>query len=66
MGLSASVDSFAQIVGPLVGGIILDAWPLWMYGGLASALALGAFLMAWRRFEFQHESCSHPQQVPSV
>ena len=67
MGLSASVDSFAQIVGPLVGGIILDAWPLWMYGGLASALALGAFLMAWRRFEFQHEeSCPYPQQVPSV
>ena len=55
MGLSSSLDSFAQIVGPLVGGIFLGSLPLWMYGGLASALALGAFLMAFRRFEFGHE-----------
>jgi MFS family permease len=55
MGLSASLDSFAQITGPLVGGFILDSLPLWMYGGLASVFALGAFLMAFRRFEFHHE-----------
>ncbi len=67
MGLSASLDSFAQIVGPLVGGIVLDTLPLWTYGGLASALALGAFLMALRRFEFQHETrCPRPQQLPSA
>jgi DHA1 family tetracycline resistance protein-like MFS transporter len=55
MGVSASLDSFAQIVGPLVGGFILGSLPLWVYGSLASALALGAFLMAFKRFEFQHE-----------
>jgi DHA1 family tetracycline resistance protein-like MFS transporter len=55
MGLSASLDSFAQITGPLVGGFILDSLPLWVYGGLASGMALGAFLMAFRQFEFHYE-----------
>jgi MFS family permease len=53
MGTSASLDSFAQITGPLVGGLILDSLPLWMYGGLASAFALGAFLMGLRRLKFE-------------
>ena len=55
MGLSASLDSLAQIVGPLVGGYLLGSQPLWTYGGLASLFALGAFLMAFRRIEFQYE-----------
>jgi MFS family permease len=55
MGMSASLDSFAHIVGPLVGGFILGSLPLWMYGSLASGLALGALLMAFKRFEFQYE-----------
>lgn len=55
MGLSASLDSFAQIVGPLVGGFILDSLPLWMYGGLAGIFALGAFVMGFKRIEFPHE-----------
>ena len=53
MGMSSSLDSFAQITGPLVGGVVLGSSPLWVYGGLASALALGAFLMALKRFVFQ-------------
>ena len=53
MGTSASLDSFAQIAGPLIGGLILDSLPLWMYGGLASAFALGAFLMSLRRLELE-------------
>jgi DHA1 family tetracycline resistance protein-like MFS transporter len=55
MGLSASLDSFAQIVGPLVGGIILGSFPLWMYGGLASLFAALAFVMAFRQFELRDE-----------
>jgi len=55
MGMSASLDSFAQITGPLVGGFILDSLPLWMYGSLAGAFALGAFLMALNRLEFRYE-----------
>ena len=31
----------------------LDSLPLWMYGGLASAFALGAFLMSLRQLEFE-------------
>ncbi len=53
MGTSASLDSFAQIAGPLIGGLILDSLPLWMYGGLASAFALGAFLMSLRRLKLE-------------
>ena len=55
MGLSASLDSFAHIVGPLVGGFILGSLPLWMYGGLAGIFALGAFFMGFKRIEFPHE-----------
>jgi DHA1 family tetracycline resistance protein-like MFS transporter len=55
MGLSASLDSFAQITGPLVGGFVLDSLPLWVYGGIAGTFALGAFVMAFRRLDFQYE-----------
>jgi DHA1 family tetracycline resistance protein-like MFS transporter len=55
MGLSSSLDSFAQITGPLVGGFILGSLPLWTYGTLASLFALGAFVMALRRFVFHQE-----------
>ena len=55
MGLSASLDSLAQITGPLVGGVVLGSLPLWVYGGLASFCALGAFAMAFRHFEFYQE-----------
>lgn len=51
MGLSASLDSFAQITGPLIGGLVLDSMPLWVYGGIAATFALGAFAMAWRPLE---------------
>ena len=53
MGTSASLDSFAQITGPLVGGVILGSPHLWMYGGLASVFALGAFLMSLKRLELE-------------
>ena len=54
MGLSASLDSLAQITGPLVGGAVLGALPLWIYGGLASFFAVGAFGMAIRRLAFAY------------
>jgi DHA1 family tetracycline resistance protein-like MFS transporter len=54
MGLSASLDSLAQIAGPLIGGLVLDALPLWVYGGLASAFAMTAFVMGFRHYEFLH------------
>ncbi len=52
MGLSASLDSLAQIAGPLVGSAVLGWLPLWVYGGLASLFATGAFAMAFRHFDF--------------
>jgi DHA1 family tetracycline resistance protein-like MFS transporter len=55
MGLSASLDSFAQITGPIVGGFTLDYLPTWVYGGTASLIALTALLMGVRRLEFVQE-----------
>jgi DHA1 family tetracycline resistance protein-like MFS transporter len=56
MGLSASLDSFAQITGPLIGGLVLDTMPLWVYGGIAAFFALGAFAMAWRPLRIGDEA----------
>ena len=55
MGLSASLDSLAQILGPAIGGYILGAYPVWTYGALASVFALGAFLMLLRRISLPSE-----------
>jgi DHA1 family tetracycline resistance protein-like MFS transporter len=49
MGFSASLDSLAQILGPVIGGYVLGAYPIWTYGALASVFALGAFLMLFLR-----------------
>ncbi|MBN1976406.1 MAG: MFS transporter [Anaerolineae bacterium] len=53
MGLSASLDSFAQVTGPIVGGFTLDYLPTWVYGGAASLVALLALLMGLRRLELE-------------
>ncbi len=51
MGLSASLDSLAQIGGPLIGGYVLGAFPVWTYGSIAALFALGAFALAFRKIE---------------
>ncbi|NLG29515.1 MAG: MFS transporter [Chloroflexi bacterium] len=48
MGASVSLDNLAQVVGPIVGGAILGAWPAWVYGALASMLAVVAFVLAYK------------------
>jgi len=53
MGMSSSLDSLAQIIGPAVGGLVLGSMPLWVYGTLASAFALGAFVMSLRPLRLQ-------------
>jgi MFS transporter, DHA1 family, tetracycline resistance protein len=55
MGLSASLDSFAQIIGPLLGGVVLGSLPLWVFGGITALFAAAAFGMAWRQFDFGDE-----------
>ncbi len=53
MGLSSSLDSLAQIAGPLIGGYVLGAFPTWTYGGIAALFALGAFALAFRRIDLE-------------
>jgi MFS transporter, DHA1 family, tetracycline resistance protein len=66
MGLSTSLDSFAQIIGPLIGGIVLGSMPLWVYGGITALFAAGAFSMAWRHFDFGDELPAAVSGQPSV
>ncbi len=51
MGLSSSLDSLAQIFGPLIGGYVLGAFPVWTYGSIAAFFALGAFALAFREIK---------------
>ena len=60
MGLSASLDSFAQIAGPLIGGVVLDRTPLWVYGGITAFFALGAFAMALRPLDLGDQRAAVP------
>jgi DHA1 family tetracycline resistance protein-like MFS transporter len=55
MAYSTSLDSFAQIIGPIVGGAMLQSFdPSW-YGLWPSIFALSAFSMMFRKFEFKYE-----------
>ncbi len=66
MGLSTSLDSFAQITGPLLGGVVLDSMPTWVYGGITAGFALGAFGLAWRRFDFGDEDVGLLSSQPAI
>jgi MFS family permease len=58
MGLSSSLDSLAQIAGPIIGSVVLGYLPLYVYGGIASLFALGAFLMSFNRYDLHREPAS--------
>jgi len=66
MGASASLDNLAQIVGPIVGGAILGALPAWVYGALASALALVAFVISFRSLALAQECADTPAGQPAL
>ena len=53
MGYNASLDSVAQIIGPLLGGAILDTGKLFWYGGSAGIFASMALFMSFRDVEPQ-------------
>jgi len=64
MGASVSLDNLAQIVGPIVGGAILGALPAWVYGALASALALVAFVLSYKSLALAQERADAPVGEP--
>jgi MFS transporter, DHA1 family, tetracycline resistance protein len=46
MGISTSLDNFGQVLGPIIGGILLDQFdPIW-FGVVIGILALISFMMA--------------------
>ena len=55
MGLNSSLDSFAQIFGPLIGAYILGSLSIGWYGATAGIVAILALLFSFKKLDFSHE-----------
>lgn len=55
MGYNTSLDSLAQIMGPLISGFVLQSWNLIFYGFISGILSIAAFSMIFFKFEFKYE-----------
>jgi len=53
LGLSTSLQTLAQIVAPVTGGVLLDAVGAWAPGTVASLLMIWAGWFVWRRLASQ-------------
>jgi len=47
-GYTTTLDSLAQIVGPLLGAFLLENFDPLLYGSIMGLLALGAFVMTFK------------------
>jgi DHA1 family tetracycline resistance protein-like MFS transporter len=54
MGLSSSIDSISQIVGPLLGGLFLTAFSPIYFGLLPSILSLIGFLIIFKKLKLNY------------
>ncbi|MFX1378005.1 MAG: MFS transporter [Promethearchaeota archaeon] len=52
-GFSSGLDSFAQIIGPLLGTIMLDFFAPYFLGFLISSVALVPFLMGFKKIQLK-------------
>jgi MFS family permease len=55
MGYSASLDSFAQIFGPMISSVALVNWDLSYYGVVSGSLSFVALLLMIPKFEFKYD-----------
>lgn len=56
MGASTSMDNFAQIVGPIIGGFFLGSLNSFWYGMLLAGLSILPLLMSFKSLTFHGES----------
>ncbi|MFX0103735.1 MAG: MFS transporter [Candidatus Hodarchaeota archaeon] len=54
-GYNTSLDTFAQIVGPLTSATVLTIFPLHLYGLFATIFAIIPFLIVFKPIEFKYE-----------
>lgn len=54
-GYNTSLDTLAQIIGPLISASVLIGLPIFMYGFTSSLVALVPFLIIFQKFEFKYE-----------
>ncbi len=60
MGFSSSIDSISQIIGPLLGGLVLTSLQPLYFGLLPSFLSLVGFLMMLRKLKFNYSQTIVP------
>jgi DHA1 family tetracycline resistance protein-like MFS transporter len=66
LGLSASLQTLAQVVAPLIGGVMLDFLGGWSLGSLSSLLMVATSFMIYRYLVRQPElsgPCTRPDEV---
>ena len=54
-GLNTGLDTFAQFLGPIIGGLVLTLLPLWFYGIIPSLLSILPFIIVFIPLEFKYE-----------
>jgi len=63
LGVSTSLDNFAQIVGPIIGGYFLGSLEIIWYGMLLMGLSIVPLLMSSKTLEFQWENQKKTKQM---
>lgn len=69
LGLSASLQTFAQIVSPALGGILLDKVGTWSVGAVAGIIMIGATLFIQSQLlkkPEMHGPCGRINETPNV
>ncbi|MHA1720258.1 MAG: MFS transporter [Promethearchaeota archaeon] len=63
MGIGNSMDSIAQIVGPILSGFILITFNLNYYGFISGALSIVAFILIFIRIKFIYEKSDEKPKI---
>ena len=61
MGYNTSLDSFAQIFGPMISSVALVSWDLSYYGVISGGLSFVALLLIIPKFKFKYD---HKRESP--
>mgnify|MGYP006289189521 CR=1 FL=1 len=61
MGLTTSFDFIAQIIGPLLGSIVLAASPFW-YGMLICLMSIVPFVMSFKKLDLRQRKTNKAKQ----
>jgi MFS transporter, DHA1 family, tetracycline resistance protein len=49
LGVAASIESLTRVIGPLAGGVLIDAWGAWSPGVAGALICAWVAVFVWRR-----------------